>query len=265
MASYVFQSGDESSVNTGRQLQLMNCLMKFVSDDMDNDFVQLVKQPQYIALMCVHYLNTIGFKLSIQKFMSYDKVKILKQVWSTNASNPKALELITFICIGYDIYEPIIWNGLLKQMVNLHMAKEIEKVIDTVSFKPALRHIDGLAIAWDYLIRIPLKGVTNKRSADQDAALSRSLFMLQSCPIKSKINLLEIADFCVRMNQRHIAAVLIAFANDEQKPKLLETVRAGLGNEEQAKALRNEMTALQEYGIYPFVIKLALAELDKTY
>lgn len=53
--------------------------------------------------------------------MEYDKLTILKKVWSSHAKIPKALEVITYICIGYDFYVPQIWNGVLKQMVGLNM------------------------------------------------------------------------------------------------------------------------------------------------
>lgn len=262
LASYAFASEDETSLNTGRQLQLMNCLMKFVNEDMESSFVDLVSQPQYIALKCVHHLNSLGFKLSIRKFMTYDKVKILKQVWSSSASNPKALEVITFICVGYDIYEPIIWNGLLKQMVNLHMTKSIEKIIDTISFKPALQQVEGLTLAWNYIIRLPLKEITARKSVEQDAALARSLFLLQSCPIKSKVDLVEIGDICARMNQCHIAAALLAFANDQQKEKLVEILRTAIEKSGEKSKLMKEITSLQEFGIYPFVINIAKTELN---
>lgn len=262
LASHVFASEDESSVNTGRQLQLMNCLMKFVTDDMERSFIDLVSQPQYIALKCVHHLNSLGFKLSIRRFITYDKVKILKQVWSSNANNSKALEVIIYICIGYDIYEPIIWNGLLKQMVNLHMTKSIEQIIDTISLKPALQHIEGLTSAWNYLIRMPLKEIINKRSTEQDSILCRSLFLLQSCPIKSKIDLVEIGDICVRMNQCHIAAILLAFVNEQQKEKLIKILKTALEKIETKNQLINDINSLNEFGIYPFVINIAKTELN---
>lgn len=259
----MFQSDDENLTNTGRQLQVLDCLIKLVNEDTERTFAELVSPTQYVALKCVHYLQGLGFKLSIRKFQTYDKMRILKQIWSTNANNPKALEVIVYICIGYEIYEPIIWNNLLKQMVNLHMTKELQKIIEIISIRSKLLHIDGLVVAWEYLMRLPLKDISNKRSAEQDELVSRTLFMLQSVPIKMKMNLMEIAELFVRMNQIHAAAILIAFIDDQQKAKLvamLQELRL-LETQAQREDLRKTMNDLCEYGIYPFVVNLAISEL----
>lgn len=69
----------------------------------------------------MYNLKQIGFNVAIDKFESYDKVEILEKVWRSQSSNPKGLEVMSYICIGYHIYLPIIWNGVLKQMVSLKM------------------------------------------------------------------------------------------------------------------------------------------------
>lgn len=203
-------------------MQVFDCLIKLVNDDTESSLLDLVSTPHYIALKCIHYLKPFGFKFTIEKFQNYDKLRILKQIWSTNASNPKALDVITFICVGYDIYEPIIWNNLLKQMVNLHMTKELLAIIDSIATKPSLVHLDGLVIAWEYLIRMPFKNINRMRSYEQDELMCKSLFMLQSCPVKSKMNLIDLAEICIRFNQIHVACVLFAFFNDGTGEQLKE-------------------------------------------
>lgn len=193
-----------------------------MNEDTNNAFLELVSTPQYIALKCVHYLKSFGFKFSIERFQQYDKLKILKQIWIGHVNNPKAMDLISYICIGYDIFEPIIWNNLLKQMVKLHMNKELLALLDSIATKQSLAHLDGLAVAWEYLIRAPFKNINKTRSYEQDAEMCKALFMLQSCPLKSKMNLCEMAEMCVRLQQAHIGAIFIAFGNAEQKQKIYE-------------------------------------------
>lgn len=238
-------------------MQVFDCLIKLVNDDTETAFVDLVSTSHYIALKCVHSLHSFGFKFSVIKFQSYDKMRILKQLWSTNANNPKALDVITSICVGYEIYEPVIWNNLLKQMVNLHMTKELRTIIDTVSAKHSLVHLDGLVAAWEYLIRMPFKTIHKLRTDEQDANLCRSLFLLQSCPVKTKMNLLELAELCVRFRQVHIAAILIAFVGDEHRSKVIEMI-TGLRND----SLKNDIIYLRELGIYPFVVDFAINKLN---
>lgn len=184
-------------------------------------------------------------------------MRILKQLWSTNANNPKALDVITSICVGYEIYEPLIWNNLLKQMVNLHMTKELRTIIDTISAKHSLVHLDGLVVAWEYLIRMPFKNINKVRSDEQDACMCRSLFLLQSCPVKARMNLLELAELCVRFRQVHVAAILIAFIDVEHRPQVVEMIKV-----HHSDSLKNDIVYLRELGIYPFVVDFAIKELS---
>lgn len=90
--------------------------------------MQLLSQEQYITLKCTHYLKQFGFNITSERFSDYDKVEILKKLWECHSTNTKALELIVYICIGYEVYLPQIWNGVLKQMVSLNMVKIIGKI-----------------------------------------------------------------------------------------------------------------------------------------
>lgn len=109
-----------SGIDTGKQLQAFECLIK-LNDETNAAYKDIIQQEQYVELKCVHQLKQIGYKFSLQKFVDYDKLLILKKVWASHANSPIGLEVITNICIGYDIYIAQIWNGVLKQMVALNM------------------------------------------------------------------------------------------------------------------------------------------------
>lgn len=245
-----------SSVNTGRQLQVFDCLIKLVNADTETPFVDLVSTSQYIALKCVHSLHQFGFKFSVAKFQSYDKMKILKKLWLTNANQPKALDVIISICVGYEIYEPTIWSNVLKKMVNLHMTKELRTIIDTISAKHSLVHLDGLVVAWEYLIRMPFKNISKVRSDEQDANICNALFLLQSCPVKSRMKLIELVELCIQFRQLNIAAVFIAFVGNEHRSKVVEMIKGY-----RSDSLKNDIINLREFGIYPFVVDIAIREL----
>lgn len=216
----------------------------------------MVSTPQYIALKCVHNLKQFGFKFTVEKFINYDKLKILKQIWVGHSTNPKALDAISYICIGYNIYEPIIWNNLLKQMVNYQMLKELTTIIEIIATKSPLVHLPGLKAAWEYIIRVPLKNISRVRSEAQDAALCKILFDLQSCPVKSKMNLLDMTETCVRAGQIHIGAVFVALASKEQKSQIAELIKM-----KEYPTLKDEILELETYGIYAIVLKSAVREL----
>lgn len=207
-------------MDTSRQLQLYECLIKLANKDMNSSFLEFVEESKYKALKCVHHLKPFGFMLSVEKFQNYDKIKILKQIWSSHAKNPKALNVITYICMGYEIYEPIIWNNVLKQMVSLHMADELNAIINKISIKPEIVHSDGIVAAFNYLIRLPFKNLSKMRSDEQDQTISEALFVLQSCPVKHKLNLVDLVETCIAMKQFHFGAIIMALATDDLKPQI---------------------------------------------
>lgn len=214
-------NNDGSLLETGHNLQLYDCLIKLTDKQSIGDFKALIPEEKYIALKCVHYLKPLGFNLSIEKFHSYDKVTILKQIWSTNASNPKALKVMCFICIGYNIFEPKLWNGILRQMVGLHMDSNLMAIINRIAGQEQLvQKPDGLVIAYDYLIRIQFANVTKVRSPQQDEKMCEALFLFQSCPVQHKLSLVDLANSCIKSEQPHIASIFMVLVNESDRNKL---------------------------------------------
>lgn len=115
-----------SAAETGKQLLAFECFMKIddqASENVSESYKDHITQEHYVVLKCVHYLKQLGYKFTIPKFIEYDKLTILKKLWANHAAVPLAMEVIALICSGYDIYTPLIWNGVLKQMVVLNMVR----------------------------------------------------------------------------------------------------------------------------------------------
>lgn len=218
-------NNDGSLLDTGHNLQLYDCLIKLTDKQSIGDFKALIPEEKYIALKCVHNLKPLGFNLTIEKFHAYDKVTILKQIWSTNASNPKALKVMCFICIGYNIFEPKLWNGILRQMVGLHMDTDLMGIINRIAGQEQLVHnSDGLVIAYEYLIRLPFANITKVRSPEQDETMCEALFLFQSCPVQHKLQLVDLAMSCINSEQPHIASIFMVLVNDADRGKIYKVI-----------------------------------------
>lgn len=210
------------------QMQLYDCLIKLIDKKSIDQFKKLITEEKYVALKCVHYLQPLGFNLTIEKFHAYDKITILKQIWSSSATNPKALDVMRFICIGYNIYEPKLWNGILRQMVQLHMDAELAAVVRQLATQEQIvQNADGLVVAYEYLIQLAFKSVTKVRSAEQAERMADALQLAQSCPVQHKLNLVDLSMMCIGAEQSHIAAIFMVLSNEANRMKLLK-VRAFL-------------------------------------
>lgn len=216
---------DGSLLDSGHNLQLYDCLIKLTDKHTIAEFKSLIPDDKYVALKCVYYLKPLGFNLTIEKFHSYDKVAILKQIWSTNATNPKALQAMCFICFGYNIFEPKLWNGILRQMIQTHMDKELLAIIRRIAGKEQLaQKSDGLVMAYEYLIRLPFKSINKVHSTEQDELVCESLLLFQSCPVRHKLKLVDLAESCIISDQLHIASIIMVLSNEPERNRLNKVI-----------------------------------------
>lgn len=117
-----FLAGELSSNsgNAENQLQLYECFAKLI-DNSSESYMDLINPNNYLLIKCCYYLKSLGLNLTQEKFVNTDKVEILKKIWTSHYNNSKGLEVMSFICLGFDVHLPQIWNGILKQMIALKM------------------------------------------------------------------------------------------------------------------------------------------------
>lgn len=98
------------------QIQLYECFAKIISDDNSN-YLDIVRPETYLVIRVCYYLKKMGLNFKPEVFRDFDKVELLKKIWSAHYNNPKGLEIMALICITYNVHLPQIWNGILKQMI----------------------------------------------------------------------------------------------------------------------------------------------------
>lgn len=244
------------SSNTNKQLQIYECFAR-LGNEKTRSYVDVLSQSEYILIKCVHDLKHLGYNFTPEKFAVYDKIAILKKIWQNHSDNAFAMEVIANICLGFNIFYQKVWNGVLKQMVNFGMSKELNALVDLLSTKPELLYSDGLIKAWECVLQLPFKKANHARTLDQEEQLTKALFRIQSCPLANKLNLLEIAEDCVRLERPHMAVVLIAFTDSEvQKTKIKRLLKPHINDQ-----LKTEAVALEDYGILSVVVNFALKEV----
>lgn len=120
--SFLASELSSNSGNTENQLQLYECFAKLI-DDRSESYVDLINPNDYLLIKSCHFLKQFGLSFKPATFKKADKVEILKKIWSSHYNNVKGLEVMSFICMGFNIHLPQIWNGVLKQMVALKMVR----------------------------------------------------------------------------------------------------------------------------------------------
>ncbi|XP_055536663.1 uncharacterized protein LOC129725174 [Wyeomyia smithii] len=247
----------DSNVDAKKQLQIYDCFSKLI-DDNCMSYIDVFNPSHYIVLKCIYFLKSLGFNnLTMTKFEETDKMSLLKRLWQSHATNAKGLEVIAYICLGYDIFVPQIWNGLLKQMARTNMLSHLTMLLDIVSAHEQLIVLEGYRMAWETIIKAPFRNASRVRSFEEDAVLSKSLVLLQKCPVSASLNLLDIAEVCINANRISMAAVLLPYANEVQKEPLKKLI---LNNME--PTLKQQILELEEFGIASVVARAVFSELN---
>ena len=122
-----FLASELSSSSGENQLQLYECFAKLI-DNENESYMELINPNEFLLAKCCFYLKSLGLNIKAEKFRDMEKVDILKRVWSSHYNNSKGLEVMSYICLGFDIHLPQIWNGVLKQMVALKMVRMFLRV-----------------------------------------------------------------------------------------------------------------------------------------
>lgn len=242
-----------ASKNTGKELQLVECYTKLDNNDHGDTLDELISPEYYNVLKCVHHMSQLGYKINKEKFQTIEKLALLKELWKKHADDTRGLELIVFICLGFEIYEPQVWNGVLKQMISKDMIQQLQSLVLILSSRTELRHVTGLASAWMTVIKSPF---IRAKSDAQDQILTKSLILLQSCPLTAYLDYVELTELCLRLGRTHIAAIFVSYANEKQKEKLIEMIRPHITNRVKA-----EIQELKEFGVLPSIIQTSIATL----
>lgn len=249
----------DSDHNTGKKLQLIECFTKLLKNVGDSHYEELITQEHYNVYKCVHHLQQLGYKFDEKKFESADKLSVLKKIWSKHAQEPTGIELLCFICLAYNINEAQVWNGILTQMVKHDMiVPQLAALVHILSAKPELLHVAGLRSAWMAVIKAPFKQASRVKPTELEALLVKSLILLQSCPVSADLNLLELADICLRLEQPHLAVVLVAYAKDPQRNKIIELLKP-----HKSANLVKAVLELKEHGVNSSAVSFSLQLLQQ--
>ncbi|XP_063705773.1 uncharacterized protein LOC134834897 [Culicoides brevitarsis] len=256
MTFLMFQILDRNTAkSTGKELQLVECYTKLsTGDHSDMEYGELISADYYNVLKCVHHMSQLGYKMNKEKFKSIEKLALLKEIWKKHADDTRGLELIVYICLGFEIYEPQVWNGVLKQMIAKDMTQQLQSLVVILSSRTELLHVSGLASAWMTVIKAPF---VRSKSDVQDHVLAKSLILLQSCPLTAYLDYIELTELALRLGRAHIAALFMAYANEKQMEKIISLLKSHV-----TPRLKEQIQELKEFGVLPSIIQSSIASLS---
>lgn len=124
----------------------------------------------------------------------------------------------------------------------------ISTLVEILSTKSELLHLDSLKAAWECIIKEPFLNANKNRTTDENK-LAKSLVILQKCPISTFLNFESLIEICMRLERPHMAAVFLAYINESERCKFIPLF-ANLN-----AALQHELIELEEFGVAPVITK----------
>ncbi|CAG9801568.1 unnamed protein product [Chironomus riparius] len=245
-----------AKAHTENQLQLYECFAKLI-DENNSNYIELVNTKRFLLFRVCHLLKLLGYNIKPEKFESFDKIDLLKKVWTGHNNNPIGLEVMVLICLGFEVHIPQIWNGILKQMVNHNMIKHLIILVEILSAKTKFLHLSNLKLAWEYVIQYPLILGTKVQNFEEDQKLSKALVSLQKCPISTFLSMKSLADKFIRLERPHMAAICIAFSKDSEREEIINMLL-----DCNKRELSKNIEYLEEFGIAPIITKSVTIALN---
>ncbi len=103
---------NSTSTHAENQMQLYECFARLINQN-SLGYMETVSSETYLLTRVCHYLKDLGISVKTEKFQSMDKVDLLKKIWTSHYNNAKGLEIMSLICLSYNVHLPQIWNGIL--------------------------------------------------------------------------------------------------------------------------------------------------------
>lgn len=132
-------------------------------------------------------------------------------------------------------------------------------LVEILSTKVKLLHLNGLKLAWEFVIHEPLMLSSKAQNFEEDLKISKAFISLQKCPISTYLNLTSLAEKCIYIERPHLAALFVAFAKEPERSKILKLLACY-----NSKDLSKRIEEQEEFGVAPVITKSAIHALKSS-
>ncbi|EFN82712.1 Kinetochore-associated protein 1 [Harpegnathos saltator] len=191
-------------------------LEKLIERDISS-FRKYMKSLQYISK-----LESLGLHYNIDRFQMCSKRELVQILWKSQRHLPFALSVITQICIEFEIYDILLWDGVLSQMTKLRMTSELKRILLQGQSQSVMMNCNGYRMGWQLIISEPFSEMEVIPSTEQTENCMRAIRLLYSCPIAHELDFSTIVRNCIQCKVVSVAKLLLPFLNESDRKCVLE-------------------------------------------
>ncbi|XP_033828339.1 kinetochore-associated protein 1 [Periophthalmus magnuspinnatus] len=142
----------------------------------------------------VSQLEALNIPYTLQSFLSSPKDGLVKGLWKNHSHEPRAVQLVTDLCLEYQIYDPQLWNSLLQKLLGFNLIGHLQKILDALVAVPSLWEISSFSRTWRSTILAPFVSASFPLTPEQQIILYRTFVLLLKCPFVLSLDLIGIAN-----------------------------------------------------------------------
>ncbi|XP_071962384.1 kinetochore-associated protein 1-like [Antedon mediterranea] len=217
----------ESSSHTdfACQIRALRCLFNLINkDEIERISLRPVDDIRDFMqnLLYLNDLQSINAGMKMTTFVTSNKDGLVRGLWRNHAHEPKALRLISDLCLDYEIYDPNLWNSILQQLYKYSMMDYLQHVLVTLSAIPCLWQVRCLPNVWKIIINRPFSTVSLPLTEDQELACHKAYVLLQRCPMLLDMDHLNFSRqfLGVEMHAHSLGCLLLIPQTEKRKQQL---------------------------------------------
>ncbi|XP_028680069.1 kinetochore-associated protein 1 [Erpetoichthys calabaricus] len=172
------------------------CLLQIADED---TVVMLVKTPiekvKYYLKCCIYLaeFEALNIPYTVESFHSSLKEGMIKGLWKNHSHEPRAVRLVTELCLEYQVYDSQLWNGVLQKLLSFNMNSYIKKVLVAVTAVHSLWQIPSFHRAWRSVILTPFMSALDPTNPKQLQMYCDTFVLLLKCPILAELDMIAVA------------------------------------------------------------------------
>ncbi|XP_070578712.1 kinetochore-associated protein 1-like isoform X2 [Ptychodera flava] len=227
-SSLVKSISEHSGLSIASRVRAIRCLFALLKDR-DIEKIALVSASKLRECLQTYLymtqLETLNITMSVDEFTSCNKVELVRRLWRNHNHEPKAVRLISDLCLQYKINDIQLWNGLLQQFLVFNTMNYLKYVIVKLSAIQELWQVPCLVRSWRSVILQPLTAVSPPLNDEQEKVCHESLLLLLCCPVISDMDMIEFSRQFLRLQMTsHALACLLLVSHTEKKKRQIQTL-----------------------------------------
>eukprot|EP01135_Chromosphaera_perkinsii_P000366 Nk52_evm13s78 gene=Nk52_evmTU13s78 len=153
------------------------------------------------TLLFLARLDELNIKQSLSEFLDADKTGLAKGLWRNHNGNPTAVRLIADLCLDYNVYDVILWNSVLSQLLQNPRLDYLMRILPRISAVPSLSYLESVTCAWEQVLHAALAFVNHNGNTRTIGDIGTVVDLLESCPLLHEIDIPSFADSLLNRNE----------------------------------------------------------------